>query len=451
MSFDNSKRSDFGPHFTWGVSSSALQSEGAHNTDGKGPTIWDEFSDKQQVKNKDTHYQSGLFYEHYKKDIDLIKSLYIPNFRFSISWSRILPEGTGAINERGIQFYHNIIDYCLVQGIEPWVTLYHWDLPLMLEKKGGWTNREILNWFQEYVQVCCQYFGHKVKYWMVLNEPLVFTGAGYFAGVHAPSKKGLKNFLPAAHHAVLAQALGFKIIKKEFPSAQVGTTFSCSHLTAQSNKEIHILATKRIDTLLNRMFVEPSLGLGYPIADLPVLAKINKYMLPGDEELMKVDFDFIGLQVYTREVIKYNFFTPFLKAKIVPASKRKVHHTKMDWEVFPDSIYEVVKKFSQYQNVKKIIITENGASFHDELVGGAIADHQRVNYLKKHIEKLAHAQKDFPKLQGYFVWSLTDNFEWAEGYEQRFGLIYIDYETLQRTVKDSGYWYSNFLNQLKQE
>lgn len=439
-------KNNFPSDFYWGVSTSALQTEGAHKEHGKGPSIWDEFVNTNQLPNNDTHYQATNFYENYQTDINLVKELGIPHFRFSLSWPRIIPNGTGQVNHAGIDFYTKVIDYCLQLNITPWVTLYHWDLPLSLEKLGGWTNREILDWFTYYVEVCLQHFSPKVTHWMVLNEPLVFTGAGYFAGIHAPGKKRLKNFLPAAHHAVLVQALGYKLIKAHNPNAQVGTTFSCSHLTPYSNKPSHVQATHRMDALLNRMFIEPSLGLGYPIEDIPVLKKMQKYMLPQDEKLMKVHFDFIGIQLYTREVISYSFLTPYLHAKIIPANKRKVHHTNMNWEVYPDAIYQMVKKFSAYHGVNKIIITENGSAFHDELLLNRVEDTQRIHYLQKHIESLHQASQEFHKLQGYFVWSLTDNFEWAEGFAQRFGLVYIDYPTQKRFIKNSGYWYRNFLN-----
>ncbi|MDP2387073.1 MAG: GH1 family beta-glucosidase [Bacteroidota bacterium] len=440
------KRSGFGDEFVWGVSTSALQTEGASHADGKGPSIWDEFAKgKKNILNNDSPEIACDFYTKYKEDIALVKMLGIPNFRFSLSWSRILPDGIGTINKKGIEFYHKVIDTCIESGIEPWITLYHWDLPETLQQKGGWTNREIINWFEHYVEVCIKEFKSKVKNWMVLNEPMVFTGAGYFLGVHAPGKKGIGSFLSAMHHAVLCQAIGLRTIKKMQPDAIVGTTYSCSFITPQSDSERDKQAAKRIDALLNRSFIEPSLGLGYPMETLPFLKKVEKYIKPGDEELMRAEFDFIGIQNYTREVVAYNFFIPFLKAKLIPADKRKVFHTQMDWEVYPEAIYQMVKKFSKYKGVKKIFITENGASFPDEIIDGIITDTARENFLKSYLEQVLKAKQEELKIKGYFVWSLTDNFEWAEGYHQRFGLIHIDFNTQQRTIKKSGYWYKDFL------
>jgi len=439
-------KSDFGEEFVWGVSASALQTEGAHIKDGKGLSIWDEFSKhKKKILNNDNPSIAADFYHNYKEDIANIKEMRIPNFRFSISWPRILPDGTGKINRKGIEFYHSVIDECLKNNITPWITLYHWDLPLALQNKGGWTNREILNWFKEYVQVCVEEYKGKVKNWMVLNEPMVFTGAGYFLGVHAPGKKGITNFLQAMHHAVLCQAIGFRTIKEIDSDAKVGTTYSCSLITPRSKSSYDVEAAKRIDALLNRTFIEPALGLGYPMETLPFLKKLIKYMKDGDEELMKADFDFIGIQNYTREVVAYNFFIPFLKAKLIPADKRKVFHTQMDWEVYPEAIYQMIKKFGHYKGVKELYVTENGAAFPDKIENGEINDKQRQNFIQDYLNEVLNAKRDGHKINGYFVWSLTDNFEWAEGYHQRFGLVHIDFETQKRTIKNSGKWYTDFL------
>ena len=436
----------FGDDFIFGVSSSAAQIEGAHLTDGRGLSIWDVFSTKKKkILNGDTPFTATDFYHRYKEDILLIKEMGFKQFRFSISWPRILPDGTGEINQKGILFYHDVINECIKNGIEPWVTLYHWDLPQALEDKDGWTNREITNWFKNYVEICVNEYHEKVKHWMVLNEPMVFTGAGYFLGAHAPGRKGISNFAAAIHHAVLCQAIGFKAIKSKDKEAKVGTTFSCSYVTPYSNSLKDINAANRVNTLLNRIFIEPSLGLGYPDKDLPVLKKINNFILPGDEQLMGVNFDFVGIQVYTREVVKHNWLTPYVKAKIVPADKRKVYRTLMDWEVHPESIYQMIKLFSSYSSVKEIYITENGASFPDELEGISVHDNERKNFFESYLKQVLRAKKEGMNVKGYFVWSLTDNFEWAEGYRQRFGLVYIDYVTQKRIIKNSGKWFKVFL------
>jgi len=439
---------DFGKDFIWGVSTSAYQVEGAHDIDFKGPSIWDEFSNKK--KNIAFNHNGNTacnFYQHYAEDLKLMQSLGIKNFRFSISWSRILPYGRGLANFKGIDFYNKLIDECLKLGITPWITLYHWDLPLELEKQGGWTNRDIVSWFSDYVALCVKKFGDRVHHWMVLNEPLVFTGAGYFLGLHAPGKKGLSNFLAATHHATLCQAEGARVIKSIYPNAQVGTTFSCSHVDPYSPSNKDVEAAKRIDVLLNRLFIEPSLGLGYPYKRLPLINRIEKYMKPNDEKLLAFNFDFIGLQNYTREIVKYSFFTPFMKAAIVKAEKRNVPLTAMNWEIYPDGIYHILKLYNEYPGIKKIIITENGAAFRDELIDGKVNDIQRIEFYDGYIKQVLKAKQEGVKVEGYFSWSFTDNFEWAEGCAPRFGLVYVDFRTQQRVLKESAHWFKKFLAQ----
>jgi len=356
-----------------------------------------------------------------------------------------LPDGAGTVNQEGIEHYNKVIDYCLKQGITPWVTIYHWDLPQALEIKGGWTNRSIIDWFAEFTTVCAKSFGDRVKHWMVMNEPSVFTGAGYFFGIHAPGKTGLKNFLPAVHHATLCMAAGGKILRDLLPGAEIGTTFSCSFIEPYSDKPKNVSAAKRTDALINRLFIEPVLGMGYPVVDLPVLRGMEKYMLPGDADNLKFDFDFIGVQNYTREIVKYSFFTPYIQATLVKAEKRNVPLTAMRWEVYPPSIYHMLKKFNAYPQIKKIYLTENGAAFPDVVVDGKVDDPKRLEYLQEYLKQVLKARNEGCKVNGYFIWTLTDNFEWAEGYNPRFGIIYVDFKTQQRIVKSSGQWYADFL------
>jgi beta-glucosidase len=440
-------KQDFGEDFYWGVSTAAFQIEGACNIDGKGPSIWDTFTQK---KGKVHENQNALiacdFYNRYEQDIDLIKHLNIPNFRFSVAWSRIFPNGSGKINQAGVDYYNRVIDYCLKQGVEPWLTIYHWDLPQALEAKGGWTNRDVVQWFTNFVSVCAQNFGDRVKHWMVMNEPAVFTGAGYFLGIHAPGRTGLKNFLPAVHHVTLGIAEGARTLRKLLPEAQIGTTFSCSHIEPYSTKPNDVGAAKRADVLINRLFIEPILGMGYPMADLPVLQKLNKYILPGDEKKLAFDFDFIGIQNYTREIVQYSFFTPYIGAKLVEAKTRNVPLTEMGWEVYPQAMYEVIKKFSAYKQIKNIYITENGSAFKDTIEKEEIDDILRIQYMQDNLEQVLKAKQEGCPVNGYFVWTLTDNFEWAEGYRPRFGLIHINFETQQRLIKNSGHWYKRFLS-----
>jgi beta-glucosidase len=439
-------RSDFGDDFHWGVSTAAYQIEGAHNIHGKGVSIWDKFVQKKgRILNHHHGNTACNFYHSYPADLKIIQDLAIPNHRFSISWSRLIPDGTGRISRKGVDFYNNLIDLSLAMGIEPWVTLYHWDLPQSLEEEGGWTNRDIISWFGNYVECCIKYFGDRVKNWIVLNEPLVFTGAGYFLGIHAPGRKGLKNFLGAAHHAAICQAEGGRLLRNHNKDYHIGTTFSCSHVEPYRPIEKDITATKKADALLNRMFIEPLLGMGYPVNDLPLLKRMDYFMKPGDEAKLAFDMDFIGIQNYTREIVKHSFFVPFLQAKVVKAGKRNVETTLMNWEVYPRSIYHMLKKMSEYKNIKEIIVTENGAAFKDEIHNGMVADPRRIKYLEENIMNVLYAKNEGVNVKGYFVWTLLDNFEWAEGFHPTFGLVHVDFNTMERRIKDSGYWYSRFL------
>lgn len=436
----------FGDDFAWGVSTAALQIEGSCDADGKGPSIWDTFTARKgKVLNGDKPTIACDFYKRYQQDIDLIKQLNIPNFRFSISWTRILPNGTGEVNQPGIDHYNRVIDYCLKQGIQPWVTIYHWDLPQALEDKGGWTNREMVDWFSNFVTICAKSFGDRVKNWMVMNEPAVFTGAGYFLGMHAPGRSGLRNFLPAVHHVVLSIVAGAKILRKLLPDTQIGNTFSCSYIQPYADTLKHINAAKRADALINRLFIEPILGLGYPTDEVKALKGIYKYFLPGDEDKISFDFDFIGIQNYTREIVKYSFFTPYIGAALIKAEKRNVELTDMKWEVYPPAIYHMLKKFEAYPQIKKLIVTENGAAFPDEVVNSEVNDIKRVKYLQTHIQQVLKAKQEGCRVHGYFIWTLTDNFEWAEGYHPRFGLIHINFETQQRIIKSSGKWFAKLI------
>ncbi|WP_298152987.1 GH1 family beta-glucosidase [Flavobacterium sp.] len=440
------QRQQFGTDFHWGVSTAAFQTEGAWDTDGKGPSIWDTFTaGKGRIKDNHHARTSCNFYHRYPDDVALLREMHIPNFRFSLSWSRILPEGKGTINPKGLAYYDRLIDTLLESGITPWATLYHWDLPQALENLGGWTNRSSIGWFTDYAGICARHFGDRIPKWMVMNEPSVFTGAGYFLGIHAPGRRGLNNYLKAIHHVTMATAAGARVLK-DTGNGAVGTTFSFTHIEPHSHKRSDIAAAKRVDTLLNRTFIEPLLGLGYPIDDLPVLRKINSVMRTGDEKQLAFDFDFIGAQAYTREIVRARWLTPYIGAALVPAAKRHVETTDMGWEVYPPALYQVLKALGRYENIPQIMVTENGAAFPDTLVNGRVYDGRRRNYLNDHLRQVLKAKQEGVNINGYFVWTLTDNFEWAEGYHPRFGLVHVDFETQERTIKQSGLWYRDFLN-----
>ena len=440
--------SDFEDDFIWGVANSAYQTEGHNFNFGKGPSIWDTFTNK-KLNKVENGIEATNFYTLYEEDIKTAKDLHLKAFRFSISWARIFPEGIGKVNKEGVAFYHRIIDCCKKNNLEPWLTLYHWDLPQSLEDKGGWTNRDILQWFSEYTEFCAKEYGDKVKHWIVLNEPMSFTGLGYFTGYHAPGKKGLHNFLRAAHHAALCQAYGGRIVRANVKNARIGTTFSCSVVKPKNKLVRHVKAARRVDALLNRLFIEPVLGLGYPIDNFPALQQIEKYILPGDMDALCFDFDFFGIQYYFRVVAKHSPFMPYLFAKEVPAHKRKAKVNNMNLEVYPKGMYKMLKQFSSYIGVKQLYISESGTCLNDVKIDGQVKDDTRVNYYKKTLKYVYKAKQKGFHIKGFFLWTLVDNFEWAEGYKARFGIVYNEFDTQNRTIKKSGYWLQSFLSNQK--
>ncbi|UOQ96097.1 GH1 family beta-glucosidase [Hymenobacter sp. 5317J-9] len=443
-------RADFGTDFSWGASAAAYQTEGAWQHQGKGPSIWDDFTRRKGAIRRNEHARVATdFYNRYETDLDLARGLGLSDFRFSAAWSRVLPAGTGAVSRRGLDFYDRLVDACLARDLRPWLTLYHWDLPSALQARGGWANRDVVGWFADYAQLMGRCLGDRVGHWAVLNEPMVFVGAGHLLGIHAPGRRHLGAFLAAAHHATLAQAEGGRALRAVLPeAAQIGTTFSCSYLTPhRPGNAYDEAATRRADAVLNRFFVEPALGLGYPLAELPALRwLLERYHKPGDERRMAFDFDFWGIQNYTREVVKFSPWLPLQWAALVPAKQRGVPYTDMGWEVYPESVYQMLKQFGAYPNAPKLLITESGSAFPDVATGGRVHDEARRAYLQAAIGQVLRARQEGVNVAGYFAWSLTDNFEWAEGYGPRFGLIHVDYETQERIVKDSGRWYRDFLS-----
>jgi beta-glucosidase len=448
-------RSLFPKEFVWGVSTAAAQIEGAWNLDGKSPSIWDTFSRRKGKIHKNHHPEDACdFFRRWPDDVRLMKELGIPAFRFSLAWTRIIPDGKGSVSQKGLDFYKRLTDGLLEAGIDPWVTLYHWDLPQALEDQGGWTSREILYAFTEFAEVCGKELGHRgIKNWMVLNEPLVFTGAGYFLGYHAPGKKGLKNFLPAMLHAALAQSEGERALRSQLSSAdKIGTTFSCSYLTPKTESERDRKATERVHALLNCLFFEAAIGKGFPADRLPYLKPVEKWMKAEDERNLAGNFDFIGVQNYTREVVESAWYVPYMGARLVNARKRGVPNTEMQWEVFPEALYQMLQHFNSYGTNIPLIVTENGAAFQDiPNALGEIDDQDRIRFLNDYVLQMHRALKEGIPIDGYFIWTLLDNFEWAEGYRPRFGLIHTDFQTQKRTPKASARWFSEFLQSASEQ
>jgi beta-glucosidase len=349
----------------------------------------------------DPYYETEL--AKYKQDIEFIKQSGILNFRFSLSWSRILPDGIDKINKEAVDFYNDILDLCIENGVEPFVSLYDSFLPASLEKKGGWSNRKILDWFEDYVTICVQVFKGKVNHWIVFNDPSVFTGASNFLAIYPSGKNSVNSFLSALHHTLLCQSIGFKRIKQIENKAQVGTFFSCNYVVPMTFTEKDLKAVERIDALLNRIFIEPALGLGYPIETLPFLKSISKYRITGDDDLIKVDFDFIGLQNCTREIVCHNLFIPYLNAKILQYDKLRVKKNHLSPEFYHELIYLIIKKYSKYEGVKKIFVNEFLTSHFDSNDLNANLDAKKINPIQSYLQQILTANKSGGKVYGYFV------------------------------------------------
>jgi beta-glucosidase len=440
------QKKDFGKGFKWGVTISAFQNEGAAALDGKEPSIWDTFSnDLTKIGDGAQIGDASDFYHRYCEDIELARSMGFGVFRFSIAWTRVIPNGTGDVNPAGIEFYNRVIDKCISEGLEPWVTLYHWDLPQKLEDLGGWTNRSVIGWFSDFAEVCTKVYGDRVKNWIVMNEPMSFTGLGYFMGYHAPGRKGILNFLKAAHHVTLSMAEGGRVVRKNVPGCNVGVALSCSYVQPVNKWFFNRRAGKRLEALLNRFYLEPLLGLGYPVDVMPALNMIRTFFEPGDDGRLSFDFDFYGVQYYFRIVAQFSLNPPILFANEVSPTVRATTTNEMGMDVYPKGMYKVLQFFASYPQIKKLIITESGTCHVDYVRGDKVNDAPSRKYHQKVLKQVLKAKNEKIPVEGYFVWSLTDNFEWSEGYKPKFGLVHVDFTTQKRTIKVSGKWFRDFL------
>ncbi|MBI3476843.1 MAG: beta-glucosidase [Acidobacteria bacterium] len=439
----------FPKNFYWGTATAAYQIEGAWNEDGKGESIWDRFSHTPgKVKDGTTGDVACDHYHRYRDDIALMRALHLNSYRFSIAWTRIQPDGSGQPNPKGMDFYSRLVDALLEARIRPLVTLYHWDLPQKLEDMGGWTNRDLASRFADYAALVARALGDRVETWNLLNEPAAFTSQGYLDGTHAPGRASIIDFLRATHIANLALGMGFRAVKAVRPQARVGTAASMSPCEPATDSEDDRIAAERAHSITNIWFLEPALRGRYPDAftfNPAVLMKIQQ----DDMNLIRAPLDFIGINLYYRTVVSATPLGERLSDRrylLFPARMsggQKGARTDMDWEVWPRSLYDMVMRITRDYNHPAIEITESGCAYNDAPdSSGAVNDTRRIAYHQQYLAELARAIHDGAKVGGYHAWSLLDNFEWAEGLRQRFGLVYVDYKTQKRTVKKSGEWYA---------
>ena len=448
--FDSSSEIPFPKNFWWGTATAAYQVEGAWKEDGKGESIWDRFAHTPgKIKNGDTGDVVCDSYHRWREDIALMRAMNLNSYRFSISWPRIQPTGSGPANSKGMDYYSRIVDTLLEAKIRPFVTLYHWDLPQILEDAGGWPNRDTSSHFADYVDLVSRTLGDRVSDWTLFNEPLGFTYNGYLDGTHAPGRSSIIDFLRASHTVNLAQAAGFHALKAVRPLARVGSAFSMSSCEPATNSEEDRLAAERCHAMTNLWFLEPAMNGRYPEA-LSFLPETAMRIRSGDLDKMRAPLDFIGINLYYRAIasapgtMERLSHTQEWLFPVKTVAGQQGPRTDNEWEVWPQALYDVVTRITRDFNRPAIEITESGCSYNDGPdASGVIRDARRIEYHRQYLQALAQAISDGADVRGYHAWSLIDNFEWAEGFRQRFGLTYVDFKTQQRTMKESGRWYGN--------
>jgi beta-glucosidase len=447
--FDSSSEIAFPKNFFWGAATSAYQIEGGWNTDGKGESIWDRFAHTPgRIKNGDTGDIACDSHHRWPEDILLAQAMNLNSYRFSISWPRVQPTGTGTPNAKGVDYYSRLVDGLLEARIRPLVTIYHWDLPQALEDSGGWPNRDTASRFADYAQTVARALGDRVSDWILFNEPAAFTYRGYLQGQLAPGRQSIIDFLRATHTVNLAQGEGFRALKTARPAARVGTAFSMSPCEPAANSEEDKLAAERAHAITNLWFLEPALKGRYPEA-FTFLPETIMQIRTGDLVKMRAPLDFIGINLYYRTIARapsalerlsnaQNWLFPVKMTGGTQGPK-----TSMGWEVWPKALYDMVTRISRDYNRPVIEISESGCAYDDSPDShGDINDANRIEYHRQYLQALARAIADGADVRSYHAWSLMDNFEWSEGFSQRFGLAYVDFKTRQRTIKESGRWYS---------
>jgi beta-glucosidase len=431
--------------FHWGVATSAYQIEGAWDEDGKGESIWDRFAHTSgRIKNGDTGDVACDSYHHWREDVALLREMNLTSYRFSIAWPRILPRGVGAVNQRGIDYYARLTDALLEAGIRPFPTLYHWDLPQALEDRGGWPNRDTASCFAEYADAVVGALGDRIDRWMIFNEPSIFTVMGYLAGIHAPGRCDREAWLRATHTVNLAQGEAFRAMRAARPGLSIGTAFAMSACEPAGAAPADLEAAERWHRLVNLWYLEPALRGRYPDAfpEGPPLEPMG--VREGDLERVRAPLDFLGINLYTRTLVGHDPDDRLgVQARAVgPVGGDEGPRTDFGWEVWPRALHDVVVRITRDYGRPRIEITENGCSYADGPgPDGVIRDARRIEFHRGYLDALASAIAEGADVRGYHAWSLMDNFEWAEGYAQRFGLAWVDFGTRERRLKESGRWY----------
>lgn len=442
--------------FFFGTASSAFQIEGSPEADGKGASIWDQYSHRKgTIREGDTADIACNTYIEPVSDLDRMSDLGFNSYRFSIAWSRIFPEGIGQVNQKGLDYYDRLVDLILERQLTPFVTLYHWDMPLALfNQYQGFASRQAAYDFAEYVAVVVKALGDRVKHWITLNEPWEHASLGYLLGRHAPGIRNPWKAVAAIHHQLLGHGLAVERIRTLAPDASVGIALSQSPGVPYSPRPNprEVAAARLADQAFNELFLDAIFRGVYPEPVWSRIRPLQPKIAAGDMEIISAPIDFLGINYYSREFVRPAWYVPLVG--FVPEDVQTYGHevnlggrafTASGWEIYPQAFYDLLMKLKNEYGNPPVIITENGAAFEDVLVEDRVHDPLRVRFLADYMGQAARAARGGLNLKGYFIWSLTDNFEWSQGYSVRFGLVYVDFHTQQRTVKDSGRWVAELI------
>jgi beta-glucosidase len=430
----------FPPGFTWGAATSAYQIEGAAREDGRGQSIWDTFSHTPgRTRDGDTGDVAADHYHRYVEDVALMGQLGLGSYRFSLSWPRILPEGTGRVNQKGLDFYKRLLDELHRQGIAPMVTLFHWDLPQALQDRGGWAQRDCSQWFAEYAAVVFKELGDAVPTWLTINEPKTIVMVGYQFGAHAPGVSDVATSQVVAHHLLLAHGLAVRALRASGAKGRIGPALNLAPVYPADESELAKRAVPVADGLENRVYLDPVLKGSYPpdlLALLPANAPVRNAIRDGDLAIISTRNDLLAVQYYNP-----------LYVNGAGSYVTKLPTSVATWQqIYPRGLYDILIRVKRDYGDIPLSVTENGVPVRDEVDSdGAVRDHPRIEFLRDHLAAAHRAIGEGVKLESYHVWSLLDNFEWAEGYSQRWGIVYVDYATQRRIPKSSASWYRDVI------
>ena len=440
----------FPKDFIWGTATAAYQIEGAWDEDGKGESVWDRFSHQPyRILNGDTGDIACDHYHHLDEDIALMKNLGVKSYRFSISWPRILPNGIGKVEQRGLDFYHHLVDQLLEAGITPMATLNHWNYPQALEDQGGWPNRDSVAWFTEYAQVVFENFGDRVSYWATHNEPLVIALLGYAFGSFPPGIASFPQAFQATHHLLLSHGKAVQLYRQMGLAGQIGIVLNLTTFKPKTDHPEDIAAARRMEDMSNNLYLDPVLKGVYPPNLMKWIGNSAPRIKDGDMQIINQPIDFLGINYYYGKIISFsphNYFKAVSEENIDPGWGM----TKKGWGICPSQLRALLLHLKENYGNPAMFITENGTALGEPAnETGFVDDQGRINYLRAHLQSAHQAIQEGANLKGYYVWSLMDNFEWAEGYEPRFGLVYVDFDDphRKRTPKASFHWYRDIITQ----